>query len=160
MGSPTDVEITFEINGRPRRDSVSAGRTVFEYLRTDLGLMSLHDACDGIGMCGACTVLIDGRAACSCLLLVAELDGARVETAEGLAGGSQLHPLQQAFVELGALQCGYCTPGMLLSAKALLAEQPHPVHGDIVRALSGNLCRCTGYAKIVEAIAAVAGEPS
>jgi aerobic-type carbon monoxide dehydrogenase small subunit (CoxS/CutS family) len=93
-------------------------------------------------------------------LLVAELDGAKVESAEGLADGSHLHPLQRAFIELGALQCGYCTPAMLLSAKALLAEHPHPTRAEIVQALTGNLCRCTGYAKIVEAIASVAdGQP-
>jgi carbon-monoxide dehydrogenase small subunit len=156
----TSVALTFTLNGVATNDVVAAGRTAYDYLRHDCGLTSIHNACDGIGMCGACTILVDGRASCACLMLVAELDGATVESAEGLADGTRLHPLQQAFIDLGALQCGYCTPAMLLSAKALLAEHPHPTRDEIVGALTGNLCRCTGYAKIVEAIASVAeGQP-
>jgi carbon-monoxide dehydrogenase small subunit len=158
MALPKEIELAFELNGRPQRDVVPAGRTVYDYLRVDLGLTSIHNGCDGIGVCGACTVLVDGRAAPSCLLLVAELDGARVETVESLAEGTRLHPLQQAFVDHGALQCGYCTPAMLLSAKALIAERPHPSRADITRALTGNLCRCTGYTKIVAAIESAARE--
>jgi aerobic-type carbon monoxide dehydrogenase small subunit (CoxS/CutS family) len=150
------VELNFTLNGAATHDVVAVGQTACEYLRDACRLTSVHNACDGLGMCGACTILVDGRAACSCLLLVLELDGTTVETAEGLADGTRLHPLQQAFVELGALQCGYCTPAMLLAAKALLAEQPHPTRAEIVHALTGNLCRCTGYAKIVDAIASVA----
>jgi len=153
------VAVAFRLNGSDVRDVVASERTAYEYLRNDRALTSIHNACDGIGMCGACTILVDGRAACACLLLAAELDGATVETAEGLATEALLHPLQQAFVDHGALQCGYCTPAMLLAAKALLAEQPHPTRAEITHALTGNLCRCTGYAKIVDAIASVAEGP-
>jgi len=159
MEASTTIELAFSLNGAPAHGVVPAGRTAYEYLRDDCGMTSIHNACDGIGMCGACTILVDGRAACACLLLAAELDGATVETAEGLADGPRLHPLQRAFVELGALQCGYCTPAMLLAAKALLAEHPHPTRAEIAHALVGNLCRCTGYAKIIDAIAAVADIP-
>jgi carbon-monoxide dehydrogenase small subunit len=107
-------------------------------------------------MCGACTILVNGRASPSCLLLAIDLDGARVETVEALAEGERLHPLQQAFVARGALQCGYCTAGMLLAAKALLDETPKPTREQIARGLTGNLCRCTGYARIVDAVEAAA----
>jgi carbon-monoxide dehydrogenase small subunit len=116
----------------------------------------VRSACDGTGVCGACTILVDGRASPSCLMLALDLEGARVETLEGVASGGRLHPLQEAFVAMGAVQCGYCTAGMLLAAKALLDETPHPTREQILRGLAGNICRCTGYAKIVEAIETVA----
>src|SRR5262249_12579604 len=137
--------------------AIDFARTAFDLLRHDLGLTSVRSACDGIGMCGACTILVNGRASPSCLLLAVDLAGTRVETVEALADGERMHPLQEAFVAAGAFQCGYCTAGMLLAAKALLDETPTPSRDEITRALTGNLCRCTGYARIVDAVEAVAG---
>jgi aerobic-type carbon monoxide dehydrogenase small subunit (CoxS/CutS family) len=130
---------------------VSPLETLLEVLREKLGLFGTKYGC-GSGDCGACTVLVDGKAFNSCLLLAIRMPGKQITTIEGLAKSEQLHPLQQAFLEHGALQCGYCTPGMLLSAKALLDENPSPTEQDIRVALAGNLCRCTGYKKIFEAI--------
>jgi aerobic-type carbon monoxide dehydrogenase small subunit (CoxS/CutS family) len=145
-------EVTFVLNGVPVSAVIDLATTAFDLLRHEFRLTSVRSACDGIGMCGACTILVNGRASPSCLLLAIDLAGARVETVDALADGESLHPLQQAFVAMGALQCGYCTAGMLLSAKALLDEIPRPSRDQIARALTGNLCRCTGYAKIFEAI--------
>ena len=150
--------VGFELNGVEVQASIDFTTTAFDLLRHDFRLTSVRSACDGIGMCGACTILVNGRASPSCLLLAIDLAGARVETVEALADGERLHPLQQAFVEKGALQCGYCTAGMLLAAKALLDETPRPTRDQIARALTGNLCRCTGYAKIFDAIEAAAKE--
>src|SRR6516162_1935860 len=149
-------EVAFVLNGVPVSAAIDLATTAFDLLRHEFRLTSVRSACDGIGMCGACTILVNGRASPSCLLLAIDLAGARVETVDALADGENLHPLQQAFVAKGALQCGYCTAGILLSAKALLDETPRPSRDQIARALTGNLCRCTGYAKIFEAIELVA----
>ena len=151
-------EVVFSLNGADVRAVIDVTRTAFDLLRHDFGLTSVRSACDGIGMCGACTILVNGRASPSCLLLAIDLAGARVETVDALAEGERLHPLQQAFVAKGALQCGYCTAGMLLAAKALLDETPRPTRDQIARALTGNLCRCTGYAKIIDAVETAARE--
>jgi carbon-monoxide dehydrogenase small subunit len=148
--------MSFVLNGVEARADVELATTAFDLLRHDFRLTSVRSACDGIGMCGACTILVNGRASPSCLLLAIDLKGARVETVEALAEGERLHPLQQAFVARGALQCGYCTAGMLLAAKALLDETPKPTREEIARGLTGNLCRCTGYARIVDAVEAAA----
>src|SRR5262245_38887372 len=158
-GVTTDVagKVAFLLNGVKIEVAIDVTRTAFDLLRHDLHLTSVRSACDGIGMCGACTVLVDGRASPSCLRLAVDLAGARVETVDALADGERLHPLQEAFVTTGAFQCGYCTAGMLLAAKALLDETTKPSRDQIARALTGNLCRCTGYAKIIDAIESVAG---
>ena len=151
--------IRLQLNGRDIQTEVAAETLLVEWLRGAQGLTGTHVGCD-TAQCGACTVQLDGRAVKSCNVLVAELDGARLLTVEGLAGpDGSLHPLQQAFTECHGLQCGYCTPGMLMSAAALLHENPQPSEADIVQALEGNLCRCTGYVNIVAAVrqAALAG---
>lgn len=150
------ANVGFVLNGAEVRAQIDLAATAFDLLRQEFRLTSVRSACDGIGMCGACTILVSGRASPSCLLLAIDLAGTRVETADALADGERLHPLQQAFVAKGALQCGYCTAGMLLAAKALLDETPRPTRAEIGRALTGNLCRCTGYAKIFDAIEAAA----
>jgi len=147
--------IDIEVNGRRIERAVTARTTLAELLREDLGLTGTKQGC-GEGECGACTVLLDGEPVASCCVLAVEADGRRITTIEGLAGGRDLHPIQQAFVDCGAVQCGFCTPGMVLSAKALLDRDPDPDEGAIRAALSGNLCRCTGYQKIVEAVSAAA----
>jgi aerobic-type carbon monoxide dehydrogenase small subunit (CoxS/CutS family) len=145
------VPIEIEVNGRRHREAVSPGRTLLNFLREGLGLTGTKQGCDQ-GQCGACTVLLNGRPVNACLVLAVEADGKRVETIEGMAQDGTLHPLQEAFVEEGAVQCGFCTPGMILSAKALLDEKTSPTEEEIRVALSGNLCRCTGYVKIVAAV--------
>jgi len=145
------VPIELTVNGRVYRLDVKTETTLLEVLRENLGLLGTKKRCES-GDCGACTVLLDGKAVNSCLLLAVEAAGRSVTTIEGLAAEGELHPLQRAFVEKGAIQCGYCTPGMILAAKALLDENPHPTEAEIREAIAGNLCRCTGYAKIVEAI--------
>jgi len=139
------------VNGVPRAVAVLPNRTLVEFLREDLNLTGTKQGC-GEGDCGACTVLLDGAAVNSCLVLALQTEGREVLTIEGLAPGTELHPIQQSFVELGAIQCGYCSPGMILSAKALLDKNPKPSEEQIRTQISGNLCRCTGYQKIVEAI--------
>jgi len=134
---------------------VPVHRTLLDFLRQDLELMGTKSGCE-TGDCGACTVLMNGKPVNSCLVLAVETDGKEVLTVEGLAHGLELHPLQEAFIEQGAVQCGYCTPGMLLSAKALLDEIPRPTEDEIKEALAGNLCRCTGYYNIVNAVMAAA----
>jgi aerobic carbon-monoxide dehydrogenase small subunit len=149
-------DIVFVLNGVEVRARVDIAATAFELLRHEFGLASVRSACDGIGMCGTCTILVDGRASPSCLMLAIDLADTRVLTVEGLANGGNLHPLQLAFMNKGALQCGFCTAGMILAAYALLDECPNPSRNEIARGLAGNLCRCTGYAKIIEAVASVA----
>ena len=143
------VRIT--INGLLREVAVPANRTLLDLLREDLDLTGTKHGC-GEGDCGACTVLLDGEPVNACLILAAEAEGREVTTIEGLADGSLLHPVQQAFVDAGAVQCGYCTPGMVLVAAALVARNPSPSESDVRHAISGNFCRCTGYQKIVEAV--------
>jgi len=139
------------VNGEMREVASYPSRTLLEVLREDLGLPGTKHGCE-VGECGTCTVLLDGQPALSCLLLPAELEGHHVTTIEGMMEGSELHPLQASFADLGAAQCGYCTPGILLVAKALLKENPAATRAQIEEALGGNLCRCTGYLKIFEAI--------
>jgi aerobic-type carbon monoxide dehydrogenase small subunit (CoxS/CutS family) len=143
--------LALTVNGEERHLLVPVHRTLLEVLREDLGLTGTKHGCE-LGECGTCTVLVDGRPQLSCLVLPVQVEGAEITTVEGLGSTSELHPLQQAFAELGAAQCGYCTPGMLLAARALLDERPRPSRDEIREALAGNLCRCTGYAKIVEAV--------
>jgi carbon-monoxide dehydrogenase small subunit len=143
------IEMT--INGQPVEALVEPNRTLLQFLREDLGLTGTKHGC-GLGDCGACTVILDGQPVNSCLVLAIQANGKEVLTIEGLAENGKLHPIQQAFVDKGAIQCGFCTPGMILSAKALLDANPKPTEEDIRMAISGNLCRCTGYQKIVEAI--------
>jgi aerobic-type carbon monoxide dehydrogenase small subunit (CoxS/CutS family) len=134
---------------------VEARRLLVHFLRDDLDLTGTHVGCD-TGNCGACTVIVDGVAVKSCMMLAVQVDGTAVETVEGLSPDGELHPLQQSFSSFHALQCGYCTPGMLMSAKHLLDHNPEPTDSEIRRAIQGNICRCTGYVNIVEAIAAAA----
>jgi carbon-monoxide dehydrogenase small subunit len=143
--------LELSVNGELRRVSVAANRTLLDLLRLDLGLTGTKQGC-GEGDCGTCTVLLDGVPVNACLVLAMEAAGTEVTTIEGLARGAELHPLQQAFIEAGAVQCGYCTPGMVLAAKSLLDANPQPSAKEVRRAISGNLCRCTGYQKIVEAV--------
>ena len=143
--------IQLTINGQPVEAAVEPNRTLLQFLREDLGLTGTKHGC-GLGDCGACTVILDGQPVNSCLVLAIQANGREVLTIEGLAENGKLHPIQQAFVDKGAIQCGFCTPGMILSAKALLDVNPKPSEQDIRMAISGNLCRCTGYQKIVEAI--------
>ncbi len=146
--------ITFTINNELVSLEVESHWTLLRVIRDELRLTGTKEGC-GEGDCGTCTVLVDGKAVNSCLILAVDADGKAITTIEGLAQGTELHPLQKAFVEKGAVQCGFCTPGMILSAKALLDENPHPSEEEIRSALSGNLCRCTGYVKVVEAIRSV-----
>lgn len=153
--APALVPLSLTVNGDAVRTSVPPQRTLLELLRYDLDLTGSKQGCDK-GDCGACTVLVDGRPVLACLMLAVDVDGRRVETVESLARGAKLHALQRAFVEHGAAQCGFCTPGMLMSAKALLARSPRPTRDEVKHALSGNLCRCTGYTKILDAVEAAA----
>ena len=145
------TEITLNVNGLNRKVLVDASTTLLDVLREDLHLTGTKRRCEA-GDCGACTVIMDGRAVVSCLILAVEAEGKSIITIEGLARNGELEPLQRAFVDKGAIQCGYCTPGMIMSAKALLDRNPHPTEEEVRKAIAGNLCRCTGYAKIVEAI--------
>ena len=155
------IELT--VNGRARSTEIAPHHTLLEVLRDDLGLTGTKECCL-VGECGACTVVVDDVSVDSCLMLAVEADGTSVTTVEGLAdsqaGGDRLHPLQQAFLDTGAAQCGFCIPGQLISAQALLALNPHPTRAEVEEGLAGNLCRCAGYGQIVEAVlaAAVAGE--
>jgi len=145
------VRVTLNVNGESREALVPTHKTLLEVLREDLALTGTKHGCE-LGECGTCTVLIDGEPVLSCLALPVEAEGAQITTVEGMAEGGRLHPLQQAFAELGAAQCGYCTPGILLTARALLAERPSPTRQEVKEALAGNLCRCTGYTKILDAV--------
>ncbi len=139
------------VNGQEYRITAKYWRTLLDVLRNDLGLTGTKEGC-GTGSCGSCTVLIDGQAVNSCLILIGEVKGKAITTIEGLAREGKLHPLQQAFMDEGAVQCGFCTPGLILTAKALLDSNPKPSESQIREAIVGNLCRCTGYDKIVRAI--------
>ena len=147
----TDGILTLMVNGEAHRVLAPSHRTLLEVIREDLGLTGTKHGCE-LGECGACTVLVDGAAVLSCLTLAGMVGDSGVTTVEGLADGSTPHPLQDAFGELGAAQCGYCTPGMLLAAAALLERDPDPSREEIKHALAGNLCRCTGYVKILDAV--------
>lgn len=145
------TEIELIVNDRPVRVALEPRKSLLHLLRSELGLMGTKEGC-GEGDCGACVVLLNGKPVNSCLVLAVECEGIEVTTIEGLAVSGELHPLQEAFVEAGAVQCGFCTPGMILAAKALLDQVPDPSPDDVKRALVGHLCRCTGYAKILEAV--------
>jgi carbon-monoxide dehydrogenase small subunit len=150
-----NVQVDLSVNGEAVEASFAPYKTLLEVLREDLGLTGTKHGCE-LGECGACAVLVDGEPQLSCLLLAVECGGRQIETVEGLARGAELHPLQAAFADLGAAQCGYCTPGILMTAKALLEREPNPSRERIREAISGNLCRCTGYQQIYEAIEAAA----
>jgi aerobic-type carbon monoxide dehydrogenase small subunit (CoxS/CutS family) len=145
------VQLTLTVNGEARDVVVATHKTLLEVLREDLGLTGTKHGCE-LGECGTCTILVDGEPVLSCLVLPVETQGRLIKTVEGMADGSRLHPLQQAFAELGAAQCGYCTPGILLTAEALLEDNPVPSRDEVRIALAGNLCRCTGYTKILDAV--------
>jgi aerobic carbon-monoxide dehydrogenase small subunit len=149
------TRLTCTVNGEPVDALVDAYKTLLEALREDLGLTGTKHGCE-LGECGACAVLVDGVPVLSCLALAVESSGREITTVEGLMQDGRLHPLQECFADLGAAQCGYCTPGILITAKALLDREPHPSRERICEALSGNLCRCTGYRQIVEAVEAAA----
>lgn len=151
----TNRRIDLTVNGRTRSIEVPPHHTLLEVLRDDLGLTGTKECCL-VGECGACTVLVDGVSVDSCLMLAVEADGTTVTTVEGLAAGDRLHPLQQAFLQTGAAQCGFCIPGQLLAAQALLARNPHPSRAEVEEGLAGNLCRCGGYGQIIEAVLAAA----
>lgn len=155
MSDLSKFSIRLDVNGEIREVKVQPYWTLLYVLREELGLTGPKCSCN-LGDCGACTVLMDGKAVPSCLVLAAQAEGKKITTIEGLSDGGKLHPLQEAFARHGAIQCGFCTPGMILSAKALLDEIPHPAEEDVQEAIEGNLCRCTGYTKIVEAILDVA----
>jgi len=147
--------IRFSVNGKHYDITVPPHRTLLEVIREELGLTGTKEGC-GVGECGACTVIMDGKTVNSCLVLAAEADGKEITTIEGLAQGDRLHPIQQAFIDHGGFQCGFCTPGMIMSAKALLDANPRPSEEEIRKGISGNFCRCTGYTKIIESIKAAA----
>jgi len=149
--------LEFTVNGRPRSVEIVASHTLLDVLRDDIGLTGTKECCV-VGECGACTVIVDGKPINSCLMLAAEADGADVLTVEGLAQEGRLDALQQAFLETGAAQCGFCIPGQLMAARALLERSPHPTAEEINEALAGNLCRCAGYEQIRAAVLAAAGE--
>jgi carbon-monoxide dehydrogenase small subunit len=145
------VRIELRINGEERETEIWPGESLLYALRERLGLPGSKNACEQ-GECGSCSVLLDGKLVCACLVLAAQADGHEVVTVEGLAEGDGLHRVQEAFVEAGAVQCGFCTPGLVVATAALLEQRPEPTEDDIREALSGNLCRCTGYAKIFDAV--------
>jgi len=152
-----NVHMVLRVNGEDTEVSFAPYKTLLEVLREDLDLTGTKHGCE-LGECGACAVLVDGEPVLSCLVLAVECEGAAIETIEGLAQGARLHPLQAAFADLGGAQCGYCTPGLLMTAKALLDREPEPSRERIREAISGNLCRCTGYQQICESIEAAARE--
>src|ERR687883_291359 len=151
MPGKQKAHIEFTLNGEPAEVAFAPHKTLLEVLREDLGLMGTKHGCE-LGECGTCAVLVDGRSVLSCLMLGLDVEGRSVETVEGMASAEGLHPLQETFADLGAAQCGYCSPGFLLVAKELLDKNPAPTREEIKEALSGNLCRCTGYIKIYEAV--------
>ena len=160
-GATTTVKVSMNVNGQAMAVDVPGGERLLDTIRERLCLTGTKEGC-GVGECGACTVIVNGRGVNSCLVLTAQCDGAEITTVEGLAEDGEMHPLQRAFIEHGAVQCGFCTPGMLMSAKALLEANPHPGRDEIRQAIAGNLCRCTGYEQIVQAIESVArqaGQP-
>src|SRR4029434_1564607 len=145
------AHISFTLNGEPAEVAFAPHKTLLEVLREDLALTGTKHGCE-LGECGTCTILVDGKSILSCLMLGLEAEGRDVETIEGMAEGNELHPLQETFADTGAAQCGYCSPGFLLAAKELIEKSPKPTRDEIREALSGNLCRCTGYIKIYEAV--------
>lgn len=148
------MKLQVTINGEHIEQEVDGGKRLIDFLRDDRGLTGVKEGC-GEGECGACTVVMNGKAVASCLVMAGQAEGASITTVEGVARDGQLSKLQQAFVDKGAVQCGFCTPGMIMSAKALLDENPTPSRDEIERAIEGNLCRCTGYVKIIDAIESV-----
>jgi len=162
-GKPAKAQICLRVNDEPVEVAFAPHKTLLEVLREDLALTGTKHGCE-LGECGCCAVLVDGRPVLPCLVLGVALEGHEVMTVEGMAQGAKLHPLQEAFAELGAAQCGYCTPGFLLTAKVLLEQTPQPSRERIKKALAGNICRCTGYLKIFEAVelaaARMAGKPA
>ena len=157
MEPVTSQTITVDVNGTSYEREVETRRLLIHFLRDDLDLTGSHVGCD-TGNCGACSVILDGQLVKSCMLLAVQADGSRVETVEGLAAEGELTPLQQAFSDHHALQCGYCTPGMLMSATALLRQTPKPTPDEIKKGIQGNICRCTGYWNIVDAVTAASGQ--
>lgn len=151
------MKINFKLNGESVRIDVPGAERLIDILRERFSLVGTKEGC-GKGECGACTVLLDGEPACSCLMLISQVIGREVTTIEGLAAGKKMHPVQEAFADTGAVQCGFCSPGLLLSSAALLRNYPSPTRSQIRRALSGNLCRCTGYEKIFEAVESASGK--
>jgi aerobic carbon-monoxide dehydrogenase small subunit len=147
-----EISVTFLLNGKKTSIKSQTNRTLLEVLRVDLGLTGAKDACGGEGECGACTVILNGKPVNSCMVFIGQVEGTHISTIEGLMEKNVFHRLQKAFVEAGAVQCGFCTPGAILTAKALLDENPHPTDQDIREGLSGNLCRCTGYNTMIDAI--------
>lgn len=150
------VNIKVKVNGTEYRVDVPANMTLLQFLRERLYLTGAKEGC-GIGECGACTVIMDGKAVASCLILAAEADGSSIRTIEGEASGGNLTPLQKAFIEMGAIQCGFCTPGLIMAAQSLLERNPKPSKEEIIEAIAGNLCRCTGYEPVIRAIEVAAG---
>ncbi len=146
-------QIEIKVNGVMHGIDVQPWDTLLDVIRDKLGLTGTKEGC-GLGECGACTVIMNGKTVNSCLVLAVEADGKQITTIEGLAEGNKLHPIQQAFIDLGGLQCGFCTPGMIISAKAMLDENQNPTEEEIRRGISGNFCRCTGYTKIIQSIQA------
>jgi carbon-monoxide dehydrogenase small subunit len=151
------MKVRMKVNGNWVEAETRPDRILLDFIREDLGLTGTKKGCEE-GECGACTILMNGKAVASCLIPALKADGAEILTVEGMGKKDRLHPLQQAFLEEGAVQCGYCTPGMLVSAKALLDENPEPTVEEVKEAISGNLCRCTGYTKIVRAIQVASGK--
>ena len=155
--APTKWLLRLRVNGETQEAATEVSKTLLEVLREDLGLTGTKHGCE-LGECGTCAVLVDGEPVLSCLMLGVEAENAEIVTVEGMTQNGKVHPLQKAFADLGAAQCGYCIPGILLTAKALLDENPHPAREEIRQALSGNLCRCTGYTKILQAVELAAKE--
>ena len=156
-GYSKNLDITVKVNGFEYRENVPANMTLLQFLKDRLILTGTKDGC-AIGECGACTIIMDGKSVTSCLVLAVEADGSEIRTIEGEARNGKLSRLQRAFIEYGGTQCGFCTPGMIMSAQELLERNPNPSREEIVEAIAGNLCRCTGYEPIIEAIASVAGK--
>jgi carbon-monoxide dehydrogenase small subunit len=157
MKNGTKKGVRLKVNCEDHEILIKSNRTLIDVLRQDLHLTGAKEAC-GMGACGACTVLVNGKPVHSCITLVEEVEGKEVETIEGLAQGGELHPLQKAFIDYHAFQCGFCTPGMIMTAKALLNRNPLPTEEEVKNAISGNLCRCTGYRNMIEAIVSAAKE--
>ncbi len=159
VGATGMLRVSMKVNGQSVAVDVPGGERLLDTIRDRLHLTGTKEGC-GVGECGACTVIMNGKAVNSCLVLTAQCDGTEIITVEGLAENGEIHPLQRAFIEHGAVQCGFCTPGMLMSAKALLDAKAHPNRNDIRQAIAGNLCRCTGYEQIVQAIESAARQVS
>jgi carbon-monoxide dehydrogenase small subunit len=153
--TPIKQSVHVTVNGKPYSAEVPTYRTLVDFLRYDLGLTGTKETCS-VGVCGACTVVLDGKMVSSCLTFAVRVDGSKVETIEGVANGTELHPVQQAFIDNGGFQCGACTPGQIMAAKVLLEENPHPTEDEIKAFMMGNLCRCTGYYQIIDSIKAAA----